>query len=50
MIAERVAADGRDVGEPGEQVQPLGGEPVAVQAGPEAAARSFLTLRNRFSR
>jgi len=35
VIAERVAAGRRDVGEPGEQVQPLRGEPVAVQAGPE---------------
>jgi hypothetical protein len=38
VIAERVAAGGRDVGQPGEQAQALGGEPVAVLAGQEAAA------------
>ena len=37
-VAELVAAGGGDVGEPGEQAQALGGEPVAVLAGQEAAA------------
>ena len=38
LIAELVAVSGGDVGQPGEQAQALGGEPVAVLAGQEAAA------------